>query len=181
MRYGLFVYILFCCITLYSQNDDYVLKPPRDYEKNPAKNAAFIELGGNAGLYSLNFDRIYVYKPTIKLSGRAGYAPAFIGKLIEHRCVLENNFILLNSPHHLEFGVGVTLHRSYNQLVNDSTKSAWENSWFSVLRCGYRYQKHDGGWFFRAALTPVFAQKNAEGFNPNYFQFWAGFSVGTSF
>lgn len=176
-------YILFLVVSIQicAQEKDYVLKPPRDYDKNPAKNAAFIELGGNAGLYSLNFDRIYFYKEKLKVSARAGFAPIFVGRLIEQRYVLENNFILFPNQHHLEIGVGATMHRSFNQHPIDSTNYFWENIWYSVLRCGYRYQKKDDGFFLRLAVTPVFFRKDVEGFHPNYFQFWIGASAGLSF
>ena len=57
----------------------------------------------------------------------------------------------------------------------------WENIVFGVARCGYRYQKQDDGFFVRAGLTPIFMSKDAEGFHSNYFQFWAGVSLGISF
>lgn len=177
---------LFCLIFLLSAlitsaQDDYALKPPRDYSKNPAKNAGFIELGGNAGLYSLNFDRIYFYKEKLKISARVGFAPHFNGIYIEQIYVLENNFILFKNPHHLELGLGATLQRRYNERPNQIDTYFWENILFSVWRCGYRYQKEDDGMFLRAGITPVVMSNDAEGFHSNYFQFWAGVSVGLSF
>ena len=59
--------------------EDYTGPAARDYGKNPAKTAAYIELGGNAGLYSLNIDRIYYYKEKLKMSARLGFAPHFNG------------------------------------------------------------------------------------------------------
>jgi hypothetical protein len=164
-----------------SAQDIYVQKPPRDYTKNPAKTAAFIELGGNAGLYSLNIDRIYYYKKILKISARFGFAPHFNGIYIEQIYVLENNFILFTNPHHLELGLGATLQRRYNERPNQIDNYIWENIVFSVARIGYRYQKQDEGFFFRAGLTPAIMSIDAEGFHSNYFQFWAGLSVGVSF
>ena len=57
----------------------------------------------------------------------------------------------------------------------------WENILFGVARCGYRYQKQDDGFFLKAGLTPIFMSKDAEGFHPDYFQFWGGISFGVSF
>lgn len=169
------------CAFIASAQDDYALKPPRDYSINPAKNAGFIELGGNAGLYSLNFDRIYYYKEKLKISARVGFAPNFNGFYIEQIYILENNFILFKNPHHLELGLGVTLQRRYNEKPNEIDNYFWENILFSVWRCGYRYQKQDDGLFLRAGITPVVMSNDAEGFHSNYFQFWAGASVGLSF
>lgn len=171
---------MFCALTISAQ-DDYALNPPRDYSKSPAKNAAFIELGGNSGLYSLNFDRIYFYKENFKTSGRLGFAPHFNGIYIEQIYILENNFILFKNPHHLELGLGITMQRRYNERPNLPDNYFWENILFSVWRCGYRYQKQEDGLFLRAGITPVIMSNDAEGFHSNYFQFWAGVSVGVSF
>lgn len=180
-RNYVFCLIFLFCALITSAQDDYALKPPRDYSKIPAKNAGFIELGGNAGLYSLNFDRIYFYKEKFKMSGRFGFAPHFNGIYIEQIYVLENNFILFKNPHHLELGLGATLQRRYNEKPNQIDNYFWENILFSVWRCGYRYQKEDDGMFLRAGITPVVISNDAEGFHSNYFQFWAGVSLGVSF
>lgn len=161
--------------------EEYVTAPPRDYEKNPAKTALFIEFLGNAGLYSLNADRIYLFREKFKMSARGGFAPHMNGIYIEQEYVVENNFILFRNPHHLELGLGVTMQRRYNERPGKPDDYFWENIWFSVWRLGYRYQQQDDGMFLRAAITPVSMRKDAEGFDSNYFQFWMGFSVGVSF
>lgn len=164
-----------------SSQDDYALKPPRDYTTNPAKNAGFVELGGNAGLYSLNYDRIYFYKEKLKISARVGFSPQPHGWQFEQVYLLENNFILFSNPHHLEIGLGATMQRRYNERPNEPDNYFWENIWFSIWRCGYRYQKQDDGFFFKAGLTPAIMSKDAEGFHPDYFRFWLGIGIGMSF
>lgn len=164
-----------------AQENDYVLKPPRHYDKQPAKNAVFIELGGNAGLYSLNFDRIYWYTKNIKASARIGFSAEPHGYFFEQVYVFEQNVILFKNPHHLELGGGVTTQRRYNEKPNSPDHYFWENIWFSVWRCGYRYQKQDDGLFLRTALTPVVMSHDALGYHLNYFQFWLGLSIGVSF
>jgi len=177
----LFVLLVFGAKTTLKSQDDYVLKPPRDYLKDPAKNAGFIELGGNAGLYSLNFDRIYLYKEKLRLSARLGFAPEPQGFYIEQVYVAENNLILFSNPHHLEIGLGATMQRRYNERPNEPDNYFWENIWFGILRCGYRYQKQDDGFFFKAGLTPAIMSKDALGSHPEYFRFWAGVSIGMSY
>jgi hypothetical protein len=176
-----FCLIFILCNLITRAQDDYALHPPRDFNKKPAKNAAFIELGGNAGLFSLNIDRIYYYREKLKISGRLGFAPHFNGIYIEQIYIVENNFIFFKNPHHLELGLGATLQRRYNERPNEPDNYFWENILFSVARCGYRYQKQDDGFFVRAAITPAMMSSDAEGFHSNYFQFWAGVSVGVSF
>ncbi|MDF2447789.1 MAG: hypothetical protein K0R26_293 [Bacteroidota bacterium] len=161
--------------------DEYVVFSPRDYVKNPAKTAGYLELGGNAGLYSLNIERIYHYREKIKLSVRIGFAPHFNGIYIEQIYITENNFIFLKNPHHVEIGLGGTMQRRFNELPGKPDRYVWENIVFGVGRAGYRYQKQDDGFFFRAAITPVITSRDALGFHSNYFQFWAGLCLGLSF
>jgi hypothetical protein len=173
-------FLIFLSVFVTAQ-DDYALPAPRDFSKNPAKTAGFIELGGNAGLYSLNIDRIYYFKEKLKLSARLGFAPHFNAIYVEQIYVLENNFILFKNPHHLELGLGATIQRRYNERPNEVDTYFWENILFSVWRCGYRYQKQEDGFFLRAGLTPVIMSHDALGFHGDYFQFWAGISIGLSF
>jgi hypothetical protein len=181
LKHSLFSAFFVLSSLLAKGQDDYSGPAARDYSKKPAKTAGFIELGGNAGLYSLNIDRIYFYKEKLKISARVGFAPHFNGIYIEQIYILENNFIFFQNPHHLELGFGSTMQRRYNERPNQIDNYFWENILFGDVRCGYRYQKQDDGFFARAGLTPVFMSNDAEGFHPNYFQFWAGVSVGVSF
>lgn len=179
------IFVFFSVCSFYSYNlqsqDDYALSSPRDFNKQPAKNSAFIELGGNAGLYSLNFDRIYLYKNDLKLSGRFGFAPEPHGHHFEQGYVIEHNIILFSNPHHLEIGTGVTLQRRYNEKPGLPDNYFWENIWFGVLRAGYRFQKQEDGVFFKTGLTPIILRNSAEGFDSGYFQFWLGVAIGISF
>ena len=175
-------WLLFSLLNLsFFAQETYVMKPPHDYSLNPAKTAGFIELGGNAGLYSLNIDRIYFYREKLKISARVGCAINMNSIYYEPIIVLENNFIFFKKPHHLELGLGGTLQRRYNEKPNQPDVYQWENILFSVWRCGYRYQKQDDGFFFRGAVTPIVMSNDALGFHPDYFQLWAGFSIGMSF
>jgi hypothetical protein len=64
------ILLLFCFSKVLFCQQDYALKPARDYTKKPAKNAAYVELGGNAGFYSLNFERTYFYRERFKMAAR---------------------------------------------------------------------------------------------------------------
>lgn len=174
-------YLILCSILISAQNEDYVVPSPRDFSKNPSKTAAFLELGGNAGLYSINVDRIYMYEEHLKLSARFGFAPHFNGIYIEQIYILENNFIFLKNPHHLELGLGGTLQRRFNELPGSTDSYFWENIFFGVGRIGYRYQKREDGFFLRIGFTPAIISNDALGFHADYFQGWAGISMGVNF
>lgn len=182
LRPCILLIISLCATSLTAQESDYAIgKPPRDYNKDPAKNAMFIELAGNAGFFSLNYERLYLYREQVKLGARAGFAPSFNGIYIEQIYLIENNFIFFRNPHHLELGVGATLQRRYNERPGSTDVYFWENIFFGVCRAGYRYQKQDDGFFLRAGLTPVVTSHDALGSHPSYFMLWGGVSVGLSF
>jgi hypothetical protein len=166
------------------KDDDYVLSTPHDYSKDPARNANFIELLGNAGLYSLNFDHIFLYKEKFRISGRAGFSVFPVGYHIEQSYVIENNYIFFTNPHHLELGPGITLQRRYNPVCSDTSGTTydWENVWFGVFRLGYRFQQQEEGFFFRAGFTPFLYQRYDCATNiPSTHWFSVGVAVGVSF
>ena len=176
----LFIVNIILFFTVKAQGD-YVVLPPRDYNKKPAKNTAFVELFGNGGLYSLNYDRIYLYHEKFKISARVGFAINLQGVYIEQDYILEQNVIFFKSRHHLELGLGITLQNQFNENCKVSGEYLWEKIIYSSLRCGYRYQKQSDGFFLKAGFTPVLMQQSNCGFDAKYFQLWAGIGVGISF
>lgn len=182
-------FILFLFITVFAnaqlQHEDYVLEKPRDYNKDPALTANYIELLGNAGLYSVNFDRVFINRKSFKISGRIGANVWPNGRYFEQSYVVENNYIFFEGDHHFEIGPGLTLQRKYNPVCSDTSKYPaynWESIWFGMFRLGYRYQKAEEGFFFRCGLTPILYRKYncATDFPPRNW-FWLGIAVGVSY
>jgi hypothetical protein len=123
-----------------------------------AKNSLYVELGGNAGLYSLNYDRILYQKNAFKAVGRVGIS-AFPQRFFDQLAPvlpLELTALIGKGNHHLETGIGVAPllhhvnHREENTLVTKLELGA-----FTTGRIGYRYQKSTGGFLFRAAFIPI--------------------------
>ena len=178
----LLVILVLASLSIKAQTEEYTMPhTPRNFETNPSKNLLYIELGGNAGLYSLNYERVYFYKEKLKMGLRGGFALNLNGIYVEQAYLLEHNFILFKNPHHLELGLGISLQRRYNEKPNSTNTYFWENLLFSTWRCGYRYQKQDDGFFLRAGILPIVMSHDALGFHPDYFQLWGGVSVGMSF
>lgn len=160
-----------------------------------AKNAVYIEVGGNAGWYSLNYGRIFYQKGMLKLSGSAGFSmwrhntsdqPYNISKTIYWlpTLPLEISAFFGKSKHHLEIGTGITPNLSVTVRRDPdflrSSDKVYLNA-FIPLRLGYRYQKPEGGFFFRVAYTPVFELPILEGNNFLFNPIFAGISLGKSF
>lgn len=141
-----------------------------------ASNAIYLELGGNAGYGSLNYERMILSKNKFQLSVRAGLSTL---KMVDYRDKFNPDIIIpvaLNvtygNNHKIETGIGST----YTNMVNVGGNLSPERT--SVLNgnlhLGYRYQKSNGGILFRVCYTPLF-----ESFNS--FRHWAGISVGYTF
>lgn len=178
----IFFFLLVTAAHAQIKETEYVLETPRDYKKFPALNSNYIEILGNAGLYSLNFDRIFLHREQFKISGRIGANIWPVGYNIEQAYVVENNYIFLPSPHHVEIGPGLTLQRKFNPSCTDTTTYKWESVWFGMFRLGYRYQKDEDGFFFRFGLTPIFYRKYPCAVDiPPKNWFWLGIAIGMSY
>ncbi len=122
---------------------------------NSSRNSFYLEVLGNGLLYSINYDRILKEKEKSAWVGRIGitYAPPpDQGPGI----LAELNLLLGSSNHHFELGAGSTYYYLFNK--KDETLSNPDISLlFFTTRIGYRFQKKEGGFLFRAALTPLYA------------------------
>ncbi len=119
------------------------------------RNTFFLELGGNTWFYSLNYDRILLNRDKWKLSGRVGsmYMPSF--KAENRHMVgvpLEISYLRGRGKHFLEIGLGVTT--TYDTYPLSETRIR-ELAVVGVPRIGYRYQKPEGGLFFKTGFTPM--------------------------
>ena len=150
-----------------------------------AKNAVYLEIGGNAGYYSLNYDRIVYQKGNFRAAVRAGLgviptkfeSKTYWGAMVP----LELIGLVGRSKHFLETGLGFTpflfpardlgsFERIYTGYKLEST---------IPFRIGYRYQKPDGGFIFRVGYTPFL--DFSEGRHNIYQLLFGGISIGKSF
>jgi hypothetical protein len=124
--------------------------------------AMFFELGG-PGIASLNFDTRFT-KSESGIGGRIGLGGFSIGTSGDRQTALFipvglNYIMSKDSKNYIEFGGGVTpviFKDTYNNGINTSSDNF--SSTFGHLNIGYRLQPKDGGFFFRAAINPVFGK-----------------------
>jgi hypothetical protein len=150
-----------------------------------AQNAVYLELGGNGGLYSVNFDR----RVADALAVRVGIATwtvedLFLGDEAQVSIVsvpVTVSWVPAASNRGVEVGGGVLLgSRSREEAFEGGETSAGFVSLTGIL--GYRYQPASGGFMFRVAFTPFFGLGDEDeaypdkGFFPS-----AGLSVGYTF
>lgn len=145
-----------------------------------ATKAAYVELGG-AGVASLNYD-MRLMKKNDGLGLRVGLGGFSINdgsyKTTALFVPLELNYLFgKDDRHFFELGAGATIvsvkNRNNDPYFQDSNNDKF-NSTFGHLYFGYRVQPKDGGFLFRAGLTPIFGK--------GYFiPYWAGVSFGYAF
>jgi len=164
-------------------------------EEFTAKNAVYLEVGGNAGRYAASYARIFHQNGMLKLSASAGFSmwrddrselPYYTSKTIHWLPTLPLEFSALfgRSSHHLELGTGITTYLTVIGRRDQATSQFRDKVTLDAvipLRVGYRYQKPEGGFFFRVGYTPYISiDFNNEGYR-KLFPLWAGISLGKSF
>ncbi|MCH7413244.1 hypothetical protein MM213_07105 [Belliella sp. R4-6] len=159
-----------------------------------AKNSLFVELGGNPLQYAVNYGRIIHQNNKLKIAASVGFSlryrqpsePIHSGYLIPV-FPAEITAFLGRDKHHFEFGAGffTILNRRFlsdpDQAGELEEKTYWDR--FLMARIGYRYQKPDGGFFYRIGYTPTLAFYNS-GVSEKPVQFIPigfGISLGKSF
>ncbi len=145
-----------------------------------AAKGAYAELGG-AGIASLNYD-MRLMKKNDGLGFRVGVGGFSVNdgyfKTTAFFLPLELNYLIgKDEKHYFELGAGATVVSLKDRALDPSysiSNNNKFNSTFGHLYFGYRIQPKDGGFLFRAGLTPVFAK--------GYFiPYWAGVSFGYAF
>jgi hypothetical protein len=147
-----------------------------------ARNGMYFELGGNAILYSLNYDHRF----TNTWTGRAGLmfvsaegTDPDTGDRIDVSLGVVPvmvNALLGRGTHRLELGVGPLFAVGGGEIEDAEVGDVEEFSGAGLAGVtstfGYRRQPLGGGFLFRAGLTPFYS---------GGLQIWAGISAGWSF
>lgn len=153
-----------------------------------AKNAVYLDLGGNAGQYAFTYGRLIYQKSALKVMVSVGFslwADHVEGSIVFNPAVpLEVSGFIGSANHHLELGLGVTPHLATSLYFNSETLELEDKVVFGSLiplRIGYRYQKPGGGFFFRVGYTPFFKVPTGGIEDWVFTPIFAGLSIGKSF
>lgn len=114
------------------------------------KNATYVEFFGNsASFYSFNYDRIIKQYKMGYFNTSIGFSPVrYYGK--GFHIPVSINYSYGEKNGHLEAGFGLGLTRNIQEEEIFSYLRLLAN-----IRLGYKYQKASGGFFFKAAFTPI--------------------------
>lgn len=148
-------------------------------DNNNKKNHLFVEFLGNAGLYSLNYERM------LREDFAARVGIACYGVDIENDGITVSSSLYLfpvtlsylagKTEHKFEVGGGLLIS---NASVSGKVEGLFDERYSSngiagTAIVGYRYMPKDGGVTFRAGFTPIFGEY---GVLP-----WFGVSIGYNF
>jgi hypothetical protein len=155
------------------------------------RNSLFIEVGGNAFFYSLNYDRQVKVSDTWRLAGRVGimYVNTFTDQNRHMMGVpIEFSYLKGTKNNFLEIGLGVTgtydQYYSFDPRVPIRDSKVQDLAMMAVVRIGYRHQKREGGLFYKVGFTPLAGvvfdlRQNTNKHTPENFAYpWVGAAIG---
>lgn len=148
-----------------------------------AKNLVYLELLGNGGLYSINYERML----TNDLSARLGFSYLSIsasgtssdGQTSTAKASLVTapamfNYMVGGKNHKLEMGAGATLIYVSASASGGAASASGEGVGVAGTGVvGYRYSPADGGFVFRVGYTPLVGKGG--------YMSWGGMSFGGTF
>jgi len=130
--------------------------------------SVYAEIGG-PGLASLNF--VVRFKGEGGLGARAGIGGFSIdGSTILLFPLGLNYLIGKDEKNYFELGAGATIVSASENVTGDQPYTGS----FGHLTIGYRLQPKNGGFTFRAAITPIFG-------SGTFWPYWGGVSFGYKF
>jgi hypothetical protein len=126
--------------------------------KAQSAKAVFVELGG-AGLASVNYDMRFTKKES-GIGGRVGIGGFSLGSKDNRATAIFipvglNYIVGKDERHYFELGGGITSVILSDNITGGSQKF---KSTFGHIDIGFRLQPKEGGFFFRAVVTPIFSK-----------------------
>jgi hypothetical protein len=139
-----------------------------------ASNTFFVELGGNALVYSVNYERFFTPKLGVRVGGMYLRADDDAGTEVGVGLFpVMGTYLLGVGNSHFETGAGIGIATAGVDETDVGGDDWGDSAVYLTGTLGYRYQKPEGGVIFRAGFTPIFADGNLLP--------WVGVSVGYAF
>ncbi len=159
------------------------------HRRNPQsfrKNTVYIEILGNAGTYSLNYDRLLYQSKGYKLACRLGFSffPKKTYNIQSFPLELSVLFSAYGS-HYIEIGSGLSYIKGLEtkDVITDVTGSRKyvSESLYVPFRLGYRFQQQRGRLFLKAGVIPMVGIYEFEKEFSEKSHVWLGGAIGYSF
>jgi hypothetical protein len=155
----------------HAQEDDLVL---------PQRHNVYLEVGGNASRYSLNYERTLAEHHRLRF-GLAIWTGGETQAITETELMLPimYNVLVGSGPHYLELGAGVLA----GAINRDESGEPINGTYLSTTgTIGYRHQLPSLEWIFRIGYTPIIGYGDAETAYPRRgYTSRFGISIGRAF
>jgi len=117
----------------------------------------FVEVLGNGLIYSVNYDTRFSQRFD-GLGGRAGIGYIAIDGTRITTMPFLLNYLLGKEKHFFEIGIGTTLLAASDDSGSVGPVGSRErgSAFVGTMSLGYRLEPTDGGFMFRAGITPLF-------------------------
>lgn len=142
------------------------------------QNTLYLEVFGQGFYNAFSFDRLINTEKRVKNSYTLGVTYFNIEYVSVLAAPVSYNYIFGQNRHHLEVGIGFTAMHVVNKNIQVTQSFTDENGvtfaesflgystdiyTYFTPKIGYRYQKPEGGFFFRFTATPAIAGINKIG------------------
>lgn len=150
----------------------------------PARNSVFLELLGNGGAYSVNFDRRLSDGAAVRVGVATWTSDDLFGGEEARKTFVTvpvgASWLFGSGNSRVEVGAGVLVGRQTQDapFEDGSTSTAIASL---TGTAGYRYQRAAGGFLFRAGFTPFFGLGGDEAYPDRGFMPSGGISAGYTF
>ena len=136
--------------------------------------SVYMEFLGNGLTYSLNYDTRFSNSHK-GLGGRVGIGYiSLVGNSLTSVPIVAN-YLFGQDKHYFEVGAGATLLAGAASVdFGPGESRARGTAFIGTMSLGYRLEPQDGGFLFRAGVTPIFDRSS-------FFPFWPQISFGYSF
>ncbi len=144
-------------------------------------NSFYFELLGNAGLYSINYERALLRKEKFLIISRIGGGFLPNGKRVNQSYLAEQNFCYGKKSIFFELGFGYTMQRKLLESCEPGGKDIVDNMHWGLIRAGVRFQSEEKGNVFRIGVLPIIYYRDSciEEWKLN--RVWGGLSYGLIF
>jgi hypothetical protein len=144
----------------------------------------YTELGGGSSFLTVNIEHVVLKLPRWYMNARAGFGYAIINGYQRSGIPVGINVFRFTGNHHPEIGVGISYIEGVERYYSFG-EARWNRALYGYASIGYRFQRPQGGMFFKALWHPLFQLRE---YNPDpYFQigeaspYWWGVSAGYFF
>jgi hypothetical protein len=144
----------------------------------------YLELGGACSLLSMNVEHVVFKLPRWYVNARVGYGYAVINGFERSGTPVGVNIFKFTGNHHPEIGAGISYIEGIERYRAGSD-TRWNRGLYAYAALGYRFQRPQGGMFFKALWNPLFQLRE---YNPDpYFvigkasPYWWALSAGYFF